>query len=71
MNNTQCRKAYVSVNVDVDEEGTIRPCFIRWKDGLIFQIDKSCISVAQPQKSWRRRYSLHRIDQRKGVVSVS
>ena len=40
MNNAQCRKAYVSVNVDVDEEGTIHPCFIRWKDGLIFQIDK-------------------------------
>ena len=33
----QCRKAYVSVNVDVDEEGTIHPCFIRWKDGLIFR----------------------------------
>ena len=40
MNNAQCRKAYVSVNVDVDEEGTIHPCFIRWKDGLIFRIDK-------------------------------
>ena len=40
MNNAQCRKAYVSVHVDVDEEGTIHPCFIRWKDGLIFQIDK-------------------------------
>ena len=26
MNNAQCRKAYVSVNVDVDEEGTIHPC---------------------------------------------
>ena len=36
----QCRKAYVSVNVDVDEEGTIHPRFIRWTNGLIFQIDQ-------------------------------
>ena len=36
----QCRKAYVSVNVDVDEEGTVHPRFIRWKNGLIFQIDQ-------------------------------
>lgn len=36
----RCRKEYVSVNVDVDEEGTIHPRFIRWKDGLIFRIDK-------------------------------
>ena len=31
MNNLQCRKAYVRVNLDVDEEGTIIPmllCFI-------------------------------------------
>ena len=37
---TQCRKAYVSVNVDVDEEGTMHPRFIRWTNGLIFQIDQ-------------------------------
>ena len=36
----QCRKAYVSVNVDVDEEGTMHPRFIRWTNGLIFQIDQ-------------------------------
>jgi hypothetical protein len=36
----QCRKAYVSVNLDVDEEGTIRPRFIRWKNGRIFEIDE-------------------------------
>ena len=38
--NTQCRKAYVSVNVDVDEEGVMHPRFIRWTDGLIFNIDQ-------------------------------
>ena len=36
----QCRKAYVSVNLDVDEEGTIRPRFIRWRNGRIFEIDE-------------------------------
>lgn len=37
---TRCRKAYVSVNVDVDTEGTLHPRFIRWDGGLIFRIDQ-------------------------------
>ena len=37
---THCRKAYVSVNLDVDEEGVCHPRFIRWENGLIFQIDQ-------------------------------
>lgn len=36
----RCKKAYVSVNVDVDEEGTIHPRMIRWKNGLNFPIDQ-------------------------------
>lgn len=40
MNNLQCRKAYVRVNLDVDEEGTIIPMLIRWKDGRVFQIEQ-------------------------------
>lgn len=40
MLSVRCRKAYVSVNVDIDEEGCIYPRFIRWQDGLIFQIDQ-------------------------------
>jgi hypothetical protein len=40
MLNTRCRKAYVSVNVDIDEEGGLHPRLIRWKDGLVFQIDQ-------------------------------
>ena len=36
----RCRKAYVSVNVDVDTEGMLHPRFIRWDGGLIFQIDQ-------------------------------
>ena len=31
MTNTHCRKAYVSVNLDVDEEGVCHPRFIRWE----------------------------------------
>ena len=33
------RKAYVSVNVDVDTEGIIYPRFIRWRNGMVYQID--------------------------------
>ena len=40
MDCSKCRKAYVSVNLDVDEEGVIRPRLIRWNNGLIFQIDQ-------------------------------
>lgn len=35
-----CRKAYVSVNVDVDIEGDLLPRLIRWPGGIIFQIDQ-------------------------------
>ena len=40
MQSAQCRKAYVSVNLDVDEEGTLHPRFIRWENGLIFNIEQ-------------------------------
>lgn len=36
----QCRKAYVSVNLDVDEDGVIYPRYIRWSNGKLFQIDQ-------------------------------
>ena len=36
----QCRKAYVSVNADIDKEGVIHPRFIRWDNGLIYQIEE-------------------------------
>ena len=45
MNNLQCRKAYVRVNLDVDEEGTIIPMLIRWKDGRVFQIEQNSSST--------------------------
>ena len=40
MNCSKCRKEYVSVKLDVDEEGAIQPRLIRGKEGLIFQIDQ-------------------------------
>ena len=36
----QCRKAYVSVNLDVDKEGAVLPRFIRWVNGQVFNIDQ-------------------------------
>ena len=36
----RCRKAYVSVNLDVDENGALHPRFIRWDNGQIFGIDR-------------------------------
>lgn len=36
----QCTKEYVSVNIDVDQNGDIHPRFIRWTNGKIFPIDK-------------------------------
>lgn len=40
MESTRCRKAYVSVNLDVDEQGTVYPRLIRWCSGRIFQIEQ-------------------------------
>ncbi|HIT59418.1 MAG TPA: hypothetical protein IAC39_06880 [Candidatus Faeciplasma pullistercoris] len=34
------RKAYVSVNIDVDEEGGVHPRLIRWENGVTFKIEK-------------------------------
>ncbi len=34
------KKSYVSVNVDIDHEGTLYPRFIRWTTGHIFKIEK-------------------------------
>lgn len=40
MANVHCRKAYVSVNLDVDKEGVLHPRLIRWENGLVFRIDE-------------------------------
>ncbi|MEI3132340.1 MAG: hypothetical protein V8S92_08860 [Oscillospiraceae bacterium] len=72
MNNLQCRKAYVRVNLDVDEEGTIIPMLIRWKDGRVFQIEQLKEQMPrQLQQGWGWRHPLHGHDQRKGVVPLS
>jgi len=36
----QCRKEYVSVNVDIDEEGAVQPRAIRWSNGRSFRIER-------------------------------
>ena len=36
----QRQKQYVRVAIEVDEEGTLHPLFIRWKNGAIYQIDQ-------------------------------
>ena len=56
MNNLQCRKAYVRVNLDVDEEGTIIPMLIRWKDGRVFHTNSSGSSGRSKSTSSRRSH---------------
>lgn len=34
------RKAYVSVNLDIDADGTVHPRCIRWENGRVFPIDR-------------------------------
>lgn len=36
----QHRKAYVSVNLDVDEDGVSYPRSIRWQNGTVYPIDQ-------------------------------
>ena len=36
----RCRKVYVSVNLDVNKDGTIRPRFIRWEDDQKYEVDR-------------------------------
>lgn len=40
MQEALCHKAYVSVNLDVDEDGGIRPRLIRWRNGRVFEIER-------------------------------
>ena len=35
-----CKKEYVSVNTDVDKDGSYIPRFIRWKNGHVYLIDR-------------------------------
>lgn len=36
----QFRKAYVTVNADIDQEGDFHPRLIHWKDGMVFEISE-------------------------------
>ncbi len=46
----QCRKEYVSVNVDVDEEGTMHPRFIRGLTVWYLILTKSCLSATPARR---------------------
>ena len=73
MNNLQCRKAYVRVNLDVDEEGTIIPMLIRWKDGRVFQIDQlkyKCRAISNKVVGGGIRYDLWTTEDGKCMVRV-
>lgn len=57
----QCKKAYVSVNIDVDENGAIRPRIIRWANGAEFRIDKvlyKCRAVSKKVSGGGIRYTV-------------
>lgn len=64
-------KVYVDVGVEFTAEGKMRPSWIRWTDGHIFQIDrvKQVCRGGQPESRWRRS-ALYRYDQRTGVPAV-
>ena len=73
MNNLQCRKAYVRVNLDVDEEGTIIPMLIRWKDGRVFQIEQlkyKCRASSNKVVGGGIRYDLWTTEDGKCMVRV-
>lgn len=40
MLDVRCRKVYVSVNIDIDNEGDIHPRLIRCSNGLVYLIDR-------------------------------
>ena len=42
----QCRKEYVSVNLDVDQNGVVHPRFIRWANGRIY------VEFVDPLEVW-------------------
>ena len=66
-----CRKAYVSVNVDIDEEGAVQPRAIRWRGGRSYRIDRGPLQMPRRlPKSRRRRDTLHRADKRQRDLSL-
>ncbi len=56
-----CRKAYVSVNVDIDEEGAVQPRAIRWRGGRSYRIDRvlyKCRAASQKVGGGGIRYTV-------------
>ena len=61
-------KTYVSVNVDIDEDGTMLPRLIRWMNGRVFAIEQLGYKCGE---GGRRRHPLYRPDKRPGDLPVS
>lgn len=40
----RCKKVYVRVNIDVDEDGNVIPRCIYWDDGSHYEIDRVLLS---------------------------
>lgn len=36
----KCRKRYVSVNLDVGEDGTLYPRFVRWENNKVYMVEQ-------------------------------
>lgn len=56
-----CRKEYVSVNLDIDKEGAVHPRFIRWDNGLIYQIEDilyKCRAASKKVNGGGMRYTI-------------
>ena len=72
MQNFGCKKTYVTVNMDVDEEGRVYPRYIRWKNGSIFQIDRilyQCRAVSEKVSGGGIRYTV--LIRGKRILSLS
>ena len=34
------KRVYVEMRVNFSEDGTMRPVYIKWKDGIVYEIDR-------------------------------
>ena len=64
-------KTYVSVNVDIDEDGTMLPRLIRWMNGRVFAIEQLGYKCRVLDEGGGRRHPLYRPDKRPGDLPVS
>ena len=66
MPSVHCHKAYVAVNLDVDEEGNLYPRAIRWRDGRVFLIERLTYKCRAASKKVGGFY--HTVKSRKSLL---